>query len=400
MRNLWLIATTTYRRRIRSGTFLFLTFGIPLLMVAVVAVPLFGLQRGRDFPPLGYVDQTGRLGDITGFRTDVSTLNVTRYEAIDAARTALDQGTIAGYLVVPEGYFDGESVTFYGEERPSAALEGMLSAMLRQAIAPRASPATLDRFSDPSELTYVAVSTGQKVSQGLPQILRFATPALLAVVFALAVFTGANQLGTAVVREKDQRAMEMVITSLSPWELVTGKVVGMTLLSLTQVTVWLFAAVLAVVISIVSAPTVPELVIPWRALIWGPLLGIPGYFFYAVLAAGLGIIAGDSEQARQLAGMLGFVGLSPLYFLAPITSNPNGPIALALTFFPLTGPIIGLVRMVIVEVPTWQLATAAGILLVSLAAGIWAVTRVFRAAMLLYGQTLRPKQILQALSQS
>ncbi len=86
--------------------------------------------------------------------------------------------------------------------------------------------------------------------------------------------------------------------------------------------------------------------------------------------------------------------------MAAIFSNPEGPLAVGLTLFPLTAPSIALMRSVFFEVPTWQMASAVAILFVSLALSIWLVTRLFRAAMLNYGKLLRPKEIWRALVQA
>jgi ABC-2 type transport system permease protein len=231
-------------------------------------------------------------------------------------------------------------------------------------------------------------------------VIRFATPALLALVFVLTVFTSANQMGSAVVREKEQRAMEMVITSLSPRELVIGKVLGMTLLSLTQVGVWVIGASTAVGLALFGTLSVQDLTIPWWALMWGVLLGVPAYFLYAVLGSGLGVIAGDKQQARQLSGMLGFLGMGPLYLMGAIINNLDGPLGVGLTLFPLTAPTIALFRMTLSDVPTWQLVASFGIIIVSLVVSIWIVARIFRAAMLMYGQSLRPRQIIRALREA
>ncbi len=171
----------------------------------------------------------------------------------------------------------------------------------------------------------------------------------------------------------------------------------MTLLSLTQVGVWAIGGGIAIGLALSSTVDVQTLSIPWEALTWALLLGVPGYFLYAVLASGLGIIAGDSQQAQQLAGVLGMLGLAPLWFMGLLINALDGPLAVGLTLFPLTGPMIGLFRMALVEVPTWQLITSLAILVASLIGSIWLVARIFRAAMLMYGQALRPRQILQAL---
>jgi ABC-2 type transport system permease protein len=319
------------------------------------------------------------------------------------ARRALDAGDVAGYLVIPEGYSQGARPSFYGEKRPNAKLQDAMEVFLREAMLPGGPAWALDRLDDPSRVTYVARQTGQRVTQGPALIVRIATPIFLAMVFVLSVFATANQMGSVVVREKEQRAMEIVITSISPRELVMGKVLGMTLLSLTQVAFWTVGAVLGIAVALLGQQAITlriqDLSIPLSAVVWAGLLGIPAYFLYAVLGAGLGLIAGDKQQAQGLSGMLGVLAMSPLYLLATLIENTDGGLAVGLTLFPLTAPTIALFRMTFSEVPTWQLLTGLGIILATLAAGIWFVARILRAAMLLYGQPLRPREIVRALRQ-
>jgi ABC-2 type transport system permease protein len=255
----------------------------------------------------------------------------------------------------------------------------------------------IDRLEDPSTYEYVALNSGETLREGIGLILRAATPAALGILFSLALVFTSGQMGAAVVREKDQRAMEIVITSLRPYELVTGKVLGMTLLSLTQLGIWALGIGITLVLLLTSSGSFQLVAIPWKVFFWAIMLGIPAYFLYAFLAAGLGIIAGDAQQAQQLAGILGFLGMAPLWLLGVLIQSPNSPVMISLSLFPLTGPIFILLRMTIVEVPIWQLLASAAILIISLVATIWAITRIFRAAMLMYGQTLKPRQIIRAL---
>jgi len=399
MNKIWLVARMTYRRRIRSGTFLILTFGLPLLMVIAGAIP-FLRNAGDSLPSVGYVDQTGQLAPIEQVPVEDRTLHLTAYPDVDAARKGVEQGQVTAYMVIPEGYFSEDVPVFYAEEEPSAMLEEGLTAFLRRALLPKADDSQLERLANPTDLTYVALASGDRVAEGVGLVVRFGTPSALAIVFLLTVFTGAGQMGTAVVLEKDQRAMEMVITSLAPVELVSGKILGMTLLSLTQVGIWLVGAAIAVGLALSGLTYEQAVVIPWSALLWAVLLGVPGYFLYATLAAGLGIIAGDRQQARQMAGGLGLVGMSPVYVIGQLVEAPNGPLAVGLTLFPLTAPYVALTRMALTDVPIWQLAIGVGLIIVLLIASIWSVARIFRAAMLMVGQALNPREILRALREA
>jgi ABC-2 type transport system permease protein len=376
-----------------------LTIGLPLLMVVAGGVSVLVELRGA-LPPVGYVDQTGELARLDRVAVGDETLHAASFADVDTAQEALDSGDIAGYLVVPPGYLEGDPATFYGEKGPGAKIEAGLTALMRQAMLPDAPAWVLERLEEPSKITYVAQETGETVTQGLALVIRVGTPAFLALVFALSVFTTASQMGSAVVREKEHRAMEMVVTSISPRQLVAGKVLGMTLLTVTQVAVWIVGAMGGIGLALMGELQINDLSVPWSALLWGVLLGIPGYFLYSVVGAGLGVIAGDKQQARQLAGLLGFLGMGPLYLMSAIIDNLDGSLSVGLTLFPFTAPTIALFRMVLTEVPTWQLGASLAIMLLSLAVGVWFVARIFRAAMLLYGQSLRPGEILRALREA
>jgi ABC-2 type transport system permease protein len=238
------------------------------------------------------------------------------------------------------------------------------------------------------------------VTEGLGLILHFATPAVLAIFFALAVLLGSSQMGATVVREKDQRSIEMLVTSLRVRELVAGKVMGVSLLTLTQFAIWGIGAAIGIGLALSSLTGLEGLAVPWRAIVWALLLGVPGYFLYGTLAAGLGVIAGNSQQARQLAGLLGFVAFVPFWFVSVLIEAPDGLLAVAASLFPRTSPMFSLLRMTLAQVPTWQLFAALVLILLSLAVAVWSVARIFRAAMLNYGQSLRPEQILRALRQT
>lgn len=401
MSKAWLVAVSTYRQRVRSGTFLLLTFGLPVLMVVVGAMTFFMMERQSAITAVGVVYESHQQRMHTEANQSVSVddtdILVRTYSDVEAARSAREAGEIEGYLVMPAGYAEGESPQLYINGTVSPDLVPALEAYLRRAVAPDAPDWLLDRLVEPAELTYADSTSGAVVSSGPSLILRVLTPMALAVAFGLLVFTSANQMGVAMVREKDERAMEMVLTSLRPIELLSGKVLGMSLLSLTQIGVWLLGATILVLLLLANVVDLQLASIPWRIVAVAIVLGLPAYFLYASLAAGLGIIAGDSQQARQLAGILGFLGLAPFYFVGAILNNPNNGFALALTYFPLTSPMIILARMAFTNVPVWQIGVAVTLSVVSLLFGIWFVARVFRAAMLLYGQSLRPRTIWQSL---
>lgn len=397
MNKIWLIAANTYHPRVRSGSFLFLTLFLPILMVAAGAVAVIFFENEVELGVVGYVDQTGRLAEVSNINAGGTEFDLVRLNDVKQAQSALSSGQIEAYLVIPQGYFTGEPVIFYGETTPGAELRQALERFLRLALWPEAPEAIMARAENPAEVTFVSLSTGTEISSGLGLVVFFATPAILAILFAIAVAFTTGQMGSAVVREKEQRAMEMVITSLRPRDLVAGKVLGMSLLALTQFGIWIAGALIALLIYTSGEADLRGLVFPWRAALWGLLLITPGYLLFAVLGAGVGLIAGDNQQAQQLAGLLGILGFVPMWFTAAWINQPDGAAAVTLTLFPLTAAVTALLRMAFTEVPVWQLSASFVLLVLSLWLAIWVVARIFRVTMLVYGQAIRPRQIWLAL---
>ncbi|MDZ7844647.1 MAG: ABC transporter permease [Anaerolineales bacterium] len=399
MNKIWIIAKNTYKQRIRSSTFLLITFGLPLVMVVAGAIPIITELRG-ELPDIGYVDETGQMVELDAVEVEGETLSLAAYRTRETAESDLKSGEIAGALIFPEDYFKGGTPLYLAAEEPNEKLKDGLSKMVRKGMFADSPSWQVDRWEEKANFTYLAVETGKSISEGPAVFLRVGIPIFLAFVFVLAIFTGANQMGSVVVMEKEERAMEMVITSISPRELISGKVFGMTLLSSTQVSIWILAASSAVFLFFRDDLIGKSIAMPWEAMIWAVLLCVPGYFLFALIGAGLGIIAGDMEQARQLSGMLGFIGMGPMYLMGVVVNAVDGPLAVGLTLFPFTAPTLSLFRMALTDVPTWQLAASFLILILCLLGSIWFVARIFRVTMLLYGQKLTLKQILQALSAS
>lgn len=399
MNKIWIIAKNTYKQRIRSGTFLLITFGLPLVMVVAGAIPIITELRG-ELPDIGYVDETGQMVELDAVEIEGETLSLAAYPTRETAESDLKSGEIAGVLVFPEDYFKGGTPLYLAAEEPNEKLKDGLSKLVRVGMFADSPSWQGDRWEEKANFTYLALESGKSISEGPAVFLRVGIPIFLALVFVLAIFTGANQMGSVVVMEKEERAMEMVITSISPRELISGKVLGMTLLSITQVSIWILGAASAVILFFRDDLIGKSIAMPWEAMIWAALLCIPGYFLFALIGAGLGIIAGDMEQARQLSGMLGFIGMGPMYLMGVVVNALDGPLAVGLTLFPFTAPTLSLFRMALTDVPTWQLAASFLILILCLLGSIWFVAKIFRVTMLLYGQKLTLKQILQALSAS
>lgn len=396
LRKLWLVAWSTYSQQVRARFFILLTLALPLVFVGSASVPILMSSREPD-ARLGWVDLSGGLvlPEATGGEGG---LVLAQYGDAAQAEAGLRAGEIDGYLVVTQNYLQDGGVTYYGPNKPAVGLVDALNPILRRALAPGAPEWLHARLNEPAAWRFEALDTGRSLEQGLEVQLWALMPLALAMVFILLLSTTLNSIGPSVVREKEERSMEMILTSLRPEELVGGKLLGIALLTLTQLAIWLVvaAASLAAMWANEGHAGLPDL--PWQVLGWGALLGVPGYLLYSALAAGLGILAGSREQARQTSGLLSMLAVVPLFVLTGVMSDADGPLAVALSLIPLFSPTVALFRMLVTTVPNWQLWTALALLWLAVIAALWATARVFRASALMYGQTVSPRHIWSALA--
>ncbi|MFO7698047.1 MAG: ABC transporter permease [Anaerolineae bacterium] len=396
LHKLWLVTWSTYSQQVRARFFILLTLALPLLFVVSAAVPILTSSREPDVT-LGWVDLSGHVALPVDLGSDGG-LMLIPYSDPARAEAGLGSGEIAGYLVISKGYVQDGGLTYHGSTKPSEGLVRALEPVLRRALAPEAPGWVHARLNEPTAWRFEELESGRSLEQGLEIQLWALMPLALGMVFILLLSTTLNSIGPSVVREKEERSMEMILTSLRPEELVGGKLLGISLLTLTQLMIWLVVAAvcLAAMWANEGHAGLPDL--PWPVLGWGALLGVPGYLLYSALAAGLGILAGSREQARQTSGFLSLLAVVPLFVLTGVMSDADGPLAVALSLIPFFSPTVALFRMLVTTVPTWQLLTALALLWMAGLAALWLTARLFRASALMYGQSLNPRHIWSALA--
>lgn len=395
LHKVWLVAWTTFRQAIQNRFFLILTLALPLVFIVSAAVPILAQSRIPE-GALGCVDLSGQLAlPGTGLGVE-GELRLVPVADESTAQADWYGGALVGYIVIPEDYYTMARVIYYGDTQPTPGLHQSLGSLLRRAVAPEAPDWVLERLSEGNDWLYQDLDTGRTLSGDLEIQLWALMPMALAMVFILLLSTTLNSVGPSVVREKEERSMEMILTSLRTEELMGGKLLGIALLSAVQLGIWLAAAAVALAIYWVGEGSGGLPTLRWPVLGWGLLLGVPGYLLYAALAAALGIMAGTREQARQTSGLLSMLAVAPLFMLTGVLGAPDSTSAVALTLIPLFAPTVAFFRMMLTEVPLWQLWTAFALLWIAVAAALWVTARVFRMASLLYGQRMDPRHIWRA----
>jgi ABC-2 type transport system permease protein len=204
----------------------------------------------------------------------------------------------------------------------------------------------------------------------------------------IAVMSSAGYLLQAVTTEKENRTMEVMITSMTPGQLVTGKAIGLMAVSLTQLAIWVLAVVVALVVGAQFLASLRAARVPWATLGIAAAYFCPAYVLVAGVMIAIGSMVTETRQGQQIASIVNLSFTLPFFFIVLMVANPNSPILVALTLFPTTAFLTVTMRWSLTVVPAWQLVLSWLLLVTTAGLSVWAASRVLRAGMLRYGQRL------------
>ena len=251
-----------------------------------------------------------------------------------------------------------------------------------------------ERVVEGPVMTVRSLQGTRAVEESASQIISLVLPFATALLFMYAVSTTGNYLLQALVEEKENRTMEIVVTSLSPTALMAGKILGNMFVGLTQLVFWfgLGGAILAV--GLLVLPFLTGLTFNFSVALVSLGMWLLAFILISALMATAGVAATESREAQQLSGVFSMLFVSPMWFLSVLINNPNGTVSTILSLFPLTAPISLPLRMGLAEVPGWQVVLSYILMVGAVVLAFYLAGRAFRMGMLRYGKKLTWGQIL------
>lgn len=397
MSKTWLVIKHEYLTNIKRRSFLFAAFGVPLFTIGIMAL-VFTLVINNEtdvtrIGTVGYVDQSGVLQQ----QIDKPE-SFTVYPDETAARAALDAGTVGAYFVLPADYMQTGTVQAYSNTGVPEALNNQINTYLRANLSTGLDPAITERLKDPVESSVKTLDNGREI-RGSGIVGLFLAPFIFVIVFLMASQTTSGYLMSGVVEEKTNRIMEMLITSITPFQLLFGKIIGLGALGLTQLVVWMAAGYVTLTLG-QNTSFLSNIVIPTDLVIVGLIYFLLGYFLLSSLMAGIGAVVGSEQESRQFTAIFSLTSVIPFFAITTFLTDPNGTVPVILTLFPLTAPVATILRMGFSSVPMWQLVASMLILLASSVLVAWASARIFRWALLLYGKRPGVRELIRVLRRS
>lgn len=330
-----------------------------------------------------------------------------RFADQQTALDSLDAGTVNTVLVVAGDFLRSGRLRRYEHDTrafTASADDRMLRVWLTRSLLSAGVDSTrIDRVIGLGATTELLVpDRGGRyaVKDDTRELVAFLMPFALALLLGLAIVSGGQYLLQGVAEEKESRILESLLCTVTPNDLMVGKLIGLGGAGLTLVGVWLTFGILAASASLAIGPidVSPMLVI------LAILYFLFGYLFYASLMTGIGAIANNLREAQQLAIVFTMMNFLPFYGLTKILNNPGSQITIGMSLFPPTAPTTMMMRLAVgtitgAAVPAWQIAASLGLLVLTSLAALVLSAKLFRLGLLLYGKTPNLPEILKILRQ-
>jgi len=395
MRNLLLMAQHEYAQRVRKRSFLLTALGMPLLIVFIVGITIALELNNLSDLPLGYVDEAGVL--TTAVSLPENKLSILEFAVETDARQALTDGEIQGFFVVSAAYPSGGSPLefFYETEFPGNPIIDEFDAFMRANLSRNLSPTAQQALQNGLSITIRSADGSREF--GRDTWINLITPFVAAFFFFFAVMGTTGYLLEGVTSEKENRTIEIMVTTMSPEALIGGKGLGLFAVSLTQIAIWIVSVVVVIIVGAQFLPPLQQAIIPWGYLLLVLAYFLPAFALIAGVMTAIGGAVAEVQQGQQIAALLNLLFIFPFFFMAALLTNPNGPLALFLTLFPTTSFLTVALRWGLGSIPLWQLVVSWLLLVATAVFTMWAAARIFRVGMLRYGQRLSLRRMLAAI---
>ncbi len=399
-----LVARREYSRTVRRRGYIFGTILLPLGIAVLMSISVFFSSNGFDAPgqasgEIVVVNESTVV--IDDFETDFARL---RTATADEAAAQLDAGQIGSYYVIPASFDEDGQVTRIeagGFDISSLESSENNEALLRYIVresqlqAAGVQPEEAARILRGVSVNVVTVE-GDEVS-GADIAAGIVLPMVFVGIFLISIFMTSGYLLQSVTEEKENRVVEIVLSSIPATPLMGGKILGLGGAGLTQVFIWVGSALVAVPLLSSRIPDLGPIEFDLTMLVLALVYFVFGYLAYGAIFAAIGAIAPGNREAQQYSGFLGFAAAMPFFVFSVFLTDPQALIVVALALFPLTTPTTMLIVLGVSEEIPWTLvgASLTSLTLFALLA-TWASARIFRATVLLYGVRPSLQQLVAA----
>jgi ABC-2 type transport system permease protein len=450
MRKLLAVVKREYVQRVRSRMFILVTVLGPVVISFFGIAPalIFSIKAGGPVK-IAVVDQTGKLyrsvyesvmentgtPDSTQDAMNANTLNNGASErfqqlgeqqegsfeleevrpdgrSLNEIKKELDARVLAknldGYLILPPNLLQNGKPEYYGRNTGDVFTRRFLQEALSRAVRQqRLAEANIDarivqQLSEPVQLDAMRVSAagGGIRDSGEGFALVFGAGFIM---YLTILMYGQMILG-AVIEEKETRIAEILFSSVKPFTLMMGKLIGVSMLALTQLAIWglAFAAFALYGVGVLASKGVPLHIpnVPLGHFAYFGLFFLLGYFMYSTIYALIGSMVTTAQEGGQLSMPVVLLPLIGFYLFLPVSRSPDSSFAFWVSMFPFFSPMTMLVRIVTQTPPLWQIVLSLFLGFGTVALVTWLAARIYRVGMLMAGKKATIPEVMRWVRQA
>jgi len=414
MRNTWLVIQREYLQRVRTRTFLVLTILAPAIVTVLMVLPVkfanmsqgpqhvvivtsnpqFGETLRQQLLASPVVEDEDQSNPEARHETkDLYTLeidaNPTEAEQ-NALREKLGTRNIDAYIWLTDDAIANRQITWYGREVADFHERTWLGAAInritqQQSLSSRGVPsAQVEEILQPIKVQPIRIEEGKETkSAGTGRFLKIVVMVML---IYMAVLLYGISVMRSVLEEKNSRVMEVLLSSATSTQLMTGKILGVGAVGLTQIAVWMIMAGVVGLPALAAQPNLSELAISPPAMISFAVFFLLGYLLYSTMYATIGAITTTEQEGQQVQFLIVIPLVLSVFMLTPAIRTPDAPAVVWMSMIPFFAPIVMYTRIVVQTPPLWQIALCLTILVATIAGLMLLCARIYRIGVLIYGK--------------
>jgi ABC-2 type transport system permease protein len=395
MNKLWLVLRNEYVRRVKTRGFLFAVISMPLMILLAIILGVISYRMQTNMLPVGFVDHSGMFNQAPlpeeKLSFPFSQVEIIMFDNLESGKNALTSNSIQVLFEIQADYLESGAVEALAVTKPGENAYGRMREFLKSNLISGQPDPVIQRIEKGSNFTIKSSDGTRQANMRDWFVVLF--PFVTGLIFIIVINISGGYLLQSVVDEKDNRTMEIIVTSVSPEQLMAGKILGNLSVGLTQLMIWLLFAGLGIagVQLFFNYGLAPEIGLVHLVLTLGII--IPGFILIAALMTLVGVTATDMREAQQVSVLFTLPMVSPFWFASAILQHPDNPLTVFLSIFPFTSVVTMPLRISIAVVPGYQLVSAVSAMWVSAIFALLIASKAFRLGMLSYGKRIHLKDI-------
>lgn len=405
MNNLSIIIGREYATRVKKKGFIITTLLMPFVFAAMMLLPVALASIDSGPKPVTVIDKTGQLMKPLA---ESGLQPVFTDEPVDSALANEDYSSI---LVIGENAVDDPSdITLYSREAESVEANMLLTNALKEGIEnirlSRIGQENVRRILAEVEAD-VQINTLSLKDDGNTEssnaALSFAIGMAMSFVLYMFILMYGQMVMTSIIEEKNNRVLELLVTSVKPAQLMMGKLIGVGMVAVTQLLIWLAVILILVqfVLPAVARPEVFEAIAQMgltaellRIFAFLLVFLIGGFLIYASIFVAIGAAVDNIQDASQLTSFAVVPIVIALMLSLSVANNPNSEIATIFSLIPFTSPMVMMTRIP-GGVPAWELVASIALLFATIYFMVWLSAKIYRVGIFMYGKKPTVKELIR-----